>query len=123
MHDLPADRQRDEDEYLRELFTPRIYITFHQDMTKCPLDAHNVARPAQATFGPYLDVVVTNETVDVASPALDMPAGCCDSFCLATRQSVGWKVHDGMDDSAPTYHWLRLHTSRTAYGLDEQSDR
>src|SRR5262249_9137344 len=41
-----------------EAYKGRIYVTFTQHVLESPIDAQGVSRPAQVTFGPFIDVEI-----------------------------------------------------------------
>jgi hypothetical protein len=67
-------------------------------------DTKGVSRPNRATFGPYMDVEISDEKIFVTD------GGEGQSFELAVQESDGWWVNDGMNQDGTCYEHLRFHT-------------
>jgi hypothetical protein len=93
---------------LKEALTPRIYVTFTQNYRTAPRDAAGNARCWRATYGPYLDVEIADNTMTATTE--DEAEGSRE-FRLATFDGAGWAVEDNMGD-APADLWVRFHTTR-----------
>jgi hypothetical protein len=88
---------------LQESCTPRIYVTFHRNVAKDPVDEKKI------TIGPYLSVQMDDDMMNVVVAGEDEDTGLTD-VCVATREDAGWKVHDGLEESSPFFDWIEFHT-------------
>jgi hypothetical protein len=102
--------------FLNECYTARIYVTFRA------LDTRGVTAQAKATFGPYLNVDVSETCgverlegfIEQQELRVTTPGGIgesCETFVLAVLGVDGWRVNDGLSEDGTPFQYVEFHTA------------